>query len=736
MSSTDFRLGEFIVQPGTNRLIRGELRVELEPKSMAVLMALAAQPGDVISSDTLIHEIWHDRPMGDNPVYKSVAKLRQALDDEAGEPRYIETIARMGYRLLMQPQPLAAPRRSPWSRWQPAAIGLGIGIAFLAIVGGYATYMNGTGPEAISSARALQPQIYFHGLESDSANVTAVNAMILDRLHGLPGLSVSERPLDAPLATLRLSGSAKTEGDQLRVRMRLDGERGSDLWTSELVLPIVESYRVADQVAAAVQEAASLARRDDQLAKLPFPILQSYLQARTELRERRLGFRQRLKDASAEVVRAAPDFAPGQAIRAEACLFGIADGSDTGAQASLQCARDGVARAMTLDSELAETHAAAGLLALNEGYQCYEDCSMRRWPEIAQQSLERAVRLDPTLFEARIWLGNTYTDRGDLARASEQREAALALDPLSPIANLYMNELLLARGETELVRERLSRLARAPSMPFYIYEQLAEVAIATHRFDEARSWARRVATDTEVRRSLMDSAALLARSGDAGEARKRYAKVSWIPPSYDDTELHDAVSLHQLLGGPAAVRDFIDGQLEHALKEATPTDGENRDLRMVIGWSLAMADQPQRARPWLESIYGKSGAPGLDISDIPSEIEGLETLAWVSERSGNPARARELAQGALELLSMRATAGLDQDASYALSRALALLLNGQRDLALAGLARAVDLGWAEPAFIRADPRWASLRDDPAAKLLLDRADEQAAPVQFATASVN
>jgi tetratricopeptide (TPR) repeat protein len=54
--------------------------------------------------------------MGDNPVYKAVAKLRRALGDEAGEPRYIETIPRKGYRLLLRPEPLlpspAAVRQS------------------------------------------------------------------------------------------------------------------------------------------------------------------------------------------------------------------------------------------------------------------------------------------------------------------------------------------------------------------------------------------------------------------------------------------------------------------------------------------------------------------------------------------------------------------------------------------------------------------------------------------------
>jgi hypothetical protein len=84
--------------------------VDLEPKAMAVLLVLAERSGQVVRSDELIRRVWHGRPMSDNPVYKAVAKLRRALRDDAVEPRYIETISRKGYRLLIEPQPLPAAR--------------------------------------------------------------------------------------------------------------------------------------------------------------------------------------------------------------------------------------------------------------------------------------------------------------------------------------------------------------------------------------------------------------------------------------------------------------------------------------------------------------------------------------------------------------------------------------------------------------------------------------------------
>ncbi|MCH9695244.1 MAG: winged helix-turn-helix domain-containing protein [Gammaproteobacteria bacterium] len=67
---------------------------------MDVLVYLSRRPGTVVSADEIIDSVWGGRPMGDNPVYKSVAKLRRALGDDANSPTYIATVAKKGYRLV------------------------------------------------------------------------------------------------------------------------------------------------------------------------------------------------------------------------------------------------------------------------------------------------------------------------------------------------------------------------------------------------------------------------------------------------------------------------------------------------------------------------------------------------------------------------------------------------------------------------------------------------------------
>ena len=107
-----FRLGDCIVDVNRLSISRGSEEATVEPKIMAVLEALAERSGEVVSTDELIDTVWDGRALGDNPVYGAIAKLRRALGDEAREPRYIETVARRGYRLAAVPTSIEDPAAS------------------------------------------------------------------------------------------------------------------------------------------------------------------------------------------------------------------------------------------------------------------------------------------------------------------------------------------------------------------------------------------------------------------------------------------------------------------------------------------------------------------------------------------------------------------------------------------------------------------------------------------------
>lgn len=101
-----FRLLEWEVHPSLNRLVRGETSVRVEPKQMDVLFLLVEKAGTVVSKDEIVATVWDGAFVTESVITRAVASLRKALGDDARAPRYLETIAKRGYRLLVDPDPL------------------------------------------------------------------------------------------------------------------------------------------------------------------------------------------------------------------------------------------------------------------------------------------------------------------------------------------------------------------------------------------------------------------------------------------------------------------------------------------------------------------------------------------------------------------------------------------------------------------------------------------------------
>jgi len=101
-----FQLGTWIVWPKLNCLESGGKRVPLEPRAMDLLVFLASHEGEVVSADKIFDNVWKGLIVSDNSLYQSIRQIRKALGDQAGggQPRYIETISKKGYRLAIKPK--------------------------------------------------------------------------------------------------------------------------------------------------------------------------------------------------------------------------------------------------------------------------------------------------------------------------------------------------------------------------------------------------------------------------------------------------------------------------------------------------------------------------------------------------------------------------------------------------------------------------------------------------------
>jgi DNA-binding winged helix-turn-helix (wHTH) protein len=69
-------------------------------KALQVLLVLVAHRGKVVSREALLEWVWAGTLPGDDVLTQAVTQLRKAFGDERDAPRYLETIAKGGYRLL------------------------------------------------------------------------------------------------------------------------------------------------------------------------------------------------------------------------------------------------------------------------------------------------------------------------------------------------------------------------------------------------------------------------------------------------------------------------------------------------------------------------------------------------------------------------------------------------------------------------------------------------------------
>jgi DNA-binding winged helix-turn-helix (wHTH) protein len=82
------------------RLKRDGRNIPLTPKAFAVLRYLVEHAGRLITKQELFDAIWTDVFVGDAALKVCIREIRRALEDDAQEPRYVETAHRRGYRFI------------------------------------------------------------------------------------------------------------------------------------------------------------------------------------------------------------------------------------------------------------------------------------------------------------------------------------------------------------------------------------------------------------------------------------------------------------------------------------------------------------------------------------------------------------------------------------------------------------------------------------------------------------
>jgi TolB-like protein/DNA-binding winged helix-turn-helix (wHTH) protein/Tfp pilus assembly protein PilF len=315
-----FIAGDLHVDVGQQRVTRAGIEITLPNLSFQLLLALIRVAPNVLSNDLLMARVWPGLIVSPESVAKRVNLLREALGDNAQEPRYIAGVRSRGYRLVaavstaQRPMPpvegsLSAPvivtqpdelstqdtvaieprtvTAKPSRIWWIAlpvllAVIFAIAIGVRTVnrsrgVGAQSIPQNPLGETAAIGARARTVAVLpFDNISADAADAYLAQGlpeMILNRLSRIDGLSVIARNSSFALATKSINsreigrrlnsgyligGSVQREADRLRVAVQLvDSTAGTLIWSAHFDRGLHDIFSIEDEIADQIAGALS-----------------------------------------------------------------------------------------------------------------------------------------------------------------------------------------------------------------------------------------------------------------------------------------------------------------------------------------------------------------------------------------------------------------------------------------------------------------------------------------------
>ena len=438
-SVASYRFGPFVVDGGAYRLLRDGVNIPLSPKIIDLLLFLAARPSVLVSKDDLFRALWPDVAVTDNALTQAVSELRQALGDDPANPKYVQTVARRGYRFISPVQPIvsaattvAAPIRDPSEPPAPT-------VAVL-------DFENVSGDASLAWLSS--------GIAETLTNdLRAATLRIIDRFRVTEAIAQSGRELLALRRVLAIDravvGSFQRAGDRLRITARIvDAQSGECLADAKADGPLDQVFDLQDRIVGQFSDALGAGRPGPAERRVyrETSSLEAY-QAFTEGRVR-------LESLDAAVVAGA-----------------IAD----------------FERAVVLDPRYAAAHVGLG----NARFFQHEMSRARNQPDGALLAraidhVRRAIELERDLAEAHATLAFILVSAGRSVEALAAARRAVALEP-----GYWGNQFRLAHAAWG--DERLQAVGRTmelyPDFPFAHFEA-AMVHIARGMLDRAESTLR------------------------------------------------------------------------------------------------------------------------------------------------------------------------------------------------------------------------------------------------------
>jgi TolB-like protein/DNA-binding winged helix-turn-helix (wHTH) protein/tetratricopeptide (TPR) repeat protein len=445
----NFRLGEWSIYPSLNRITNGNRSHRVEPKVMAVLCEMAKHPGDVVSKEVLLDTVWPGTSVEEVALPRCVSELRRLLDDDAHHPRYIETVAKRGYRLIAPISSISKSRSSV----PLTAVTVG---ACLLVAAGALTISRTLSHRArlaqkVSSIAVLplknisrnpQQEYLADGLtEALISKLGKVSALRVISFDSVARYKTTRPPPDRVARELGvealLEGGVLESGDQVRITVQLvSGKTGEVLWSDDYERNLHDVMAVQAEITSAIVDRVEVAllpaerNRIHRSVSVDPEAYRAYLKGRFLWNKRTPeGFEAALKYFNQAVAR---DRNFALAYSGLADTYGMmANYGVRPAAATFAEARSAATHAVALDDSIAESHGSLGMI-----YHSYD----WNWAG-AEREYRRALELDPNYPTVRQWYGQLLINMGHFSEGTSEIERSLQLDPFSGTKNRLVAEM-------------------------------------------------------------------------------------------------------------------------------------------------------------------------------------------------------------------------------------------------------------------------------------------------------
>ena len=525
------------VEPSILRVTRAGEHARLEFKTMQVLVYLVEHAGRVVSRGELEERLWPGRIVTEDAVTNTIAKLRRVFGDDARHPRVIETVPRIGYRLIAQVMPIGEVdeqgRASSISTihaekrgWRPSASWVaGAFLVLLLLVGAWGFLgKDGTPPDQTVplSGKPAVAILPFENLgaspEQDyfANGITADLITDLSKVSGLlviaPGSVFAYKDSEAGPREISVEldvdyvvlGSVQRLEDRLRVNVQLiEASVERALWGERYDAAMDDIFEVQDRLTTAVIAALKIELAPTEraiLAKRPTASIAAY----------------------------------------DHYLRGLEDHGHRSKEQNLS-ARDHFQRAMELDPSFARAYAGLALTHSRDAIDGWTATPSRSLEQAADLA-DKAAEMDPSLPQVHFVSGQVDLFRRRHVQAIEATQRAIRVDPNYADAYALSAWILNYAGRPDKALASMEKAMRLNPRPTGSYlEVLGEIRFAQGRYDKSIFLFERVLDiNPNYTRARMWIAAALAHAGSRYRAEWEATELLVLSPDFTLTRLEFA----------------------------------------------------------------------------------------------------------------------------------------------------------------------------------------------------